>query len=75
MRPSRSFEHRPWFIVPVIPNAEKRYLHWNIVLISALVFIVIGVFVMTVIPDLGHLVSGTSVSQKAPVAGGANHAD
>jgi len=67
MRRSTLFEHRAWFIVPVRPGMERGYRRWNIVLISALAFIVIGVFVMTLTPELGHATSGTSGVHKASV--------
>ena len=76
MRGYRDFEHRPWFIAPVVPHIERRYRRWDIALISALIFIVIGVFVVTMTPEVGHARTSTSASQNAPpVARGANHAD
>jgi hypothetical protein len=75
MRRFRNFEHRPWFILPHIPHIERRYRRWDIAVIAALVFIVIGVFVMTMTPELGHMVSSATANQNAPVASGANHAD
>jgi hypothetical protein len=75
MRDFRNYEHRPWFILPAVPNIERRYRRWDVVLISALAFIVIGVFVMTMTPELGVAGTHASVSQKAPMASGANHAD
>ena len=75
MRRFKNFEHRPWFILPVVPHIERRYRRWDVALISALVFIVIGVFVMTMTPELGHAVSTNSPAQTAPAFSGANHAD
>jgi hypothetical protein len=76
MRRFKNFEHRPWFILPVVPHIERRYRRWDVALISALIFIVIGVFVMTMTPELGHAGTSTSsASQKVPVPSGANHAD
>jgi hypothetical protein len=54
MRRYIDFDHRPWFIVPVRPGLEKNYWRWNIALISALLFIVVGVFVMTMTPGLSR---------------------
>jgi serine protease Do len=54
MRQNRDFEHQPWFLVPVRPGAEMNFRRWNLWMISALIFVVIGVFVMTTTPELGH---------------------
>jgi serine protease Do len=54
MRQNRDFEHQPWFLVPVRPGAERKVRQWNVWMISALIFVVIGVFVMTTTPELGH---------------------
>jgi len=75
MRRFKNLEHRPWFILPVVPHIERRYRRWDVALISALVFIVIGVFVMTMTPELGHAVSTNSPAQTAPASSGAKHAD
>jgi hypothetical protein len=75
MRPFRNFEHRPWLILPAVPHIERRYRGWDVALISALVFVVIGVFLMTMTPELGHAVSTNAPTQAAPATSGANHAD
>jgi len=54
MRQDRDFEHPPWFLGPVRPGAERNVRRWNVWMISALIFVVIGVFVMTTTPELGH---------------------
>jgi membrane-associated protease RseP (regulator of RpoE activity) len=54
MRQNWDFDHQPWFLVPVRPGADRRAKKWNVWLISALIFVVIGVFVMTTTPELGH---------------------
>jgi S1-C subfamily serine protease len=58
MRRMEDFDRRPWMIVPVLPGMERSYQRWNIALISALVFLVVGVFVMTLTPELGHAAAG-----------------
>jgi S1-C subfamily serine protease len=58
MRRMKDFEHRPWMIVPVLPGMERSYRRWNIALISALTFLVAGVFAMTLTPELGHAAAG-----------------
>ena len=60
------FEHRPWFLVPVLPGMDRNFTRWNIALISALLFIVIGVFAMTLTPEWGHAASQSASAQKAP---------
>jgi serine protease Do len=54
MRQNWDFEHQPWFLVPVRPGADRRAKKMNVWMISALIFIVIGVFVMTTTPEIGH---------------------
>lgn len=58
MKRPEDFERRPWFIVPVTPGRERIMRRWNIALISALIFIVMGVFAMTMTPELGHAAAG-----------------
>jgi serine protease Do len=58
MKRPEDFEDHPWFIIPVPPGREPIMRHWNIALISALAFIVLGVFAMTMTPELGHAAAG-----------------
>lgn len=53
------FDHRPWFVVPVRPGAEKSWRRWNYALIAALAFIVIGIFAMTVTSEFEASASNT----------------
>jgi hypothetical protein len=72
MRRYIDFDHRPWFIVPVRPGMEKNYWRWNVALISALLFIVLGVFVMTMTPELSR---ASAHMHKVPVAAQSNTGD
>ena len=58
MKRSDDFEEHPWVIVPVVPGRERTLRRWNIAMISALVFVVMGVFAMTITPELGHASAG-----------------
>ena len=58
MKRSDDFEEHPWLIVPVVPGRERTLRRWNIAMISALVFVVMGVFAMTITPELGHASAG-----------------
>jgi serine protease Do len=58
MKRPDDFDEHPWFIVPVPPGRERIIRRWNIALISALAFIVLGVFAMTMTPELGHAAAG-----------------
>ena len=58
MKRSDDFEEHPWLIVPVVPGRERTLRRWNIAMISALVFVVMGVFAMTITPGLGHASAG-----------------
>lgn len=53
----KEFDHRPWFLVVVRPGTETNQRRWNIALIAALSFLVLGVFSMTILPELGHAYS------------------
>lgn len=53
MRPRKEFDHRPWMIVPVRAGSLD-YHRSDVALIVALAFMVMGVFVMTLTPELGH---------------------
>lgn len=53
MRRPVEFEHRPWFLVPFHPEMHLSFRRWNLWLISALIFIVLGVFAMTMTAGLG----------------------
>ena len=66
MKRSDDFEQRPWFLVPVLPGMDRNFTRWNIALISALLFIVIGVFAMTLTPEWEHATSQSASAQKAP---------
>jgi hypothetical protein len=44
-------EYQPWFIVPVKPGLDENCRRWNLALIAALAFIVMGVFFMTMTPE------------------------
>jgi hypothetical protein len=68
----QDFDHRPWLIVPAIPHIEGRYRRWDIALISALVFIVIGAFLIGISPQLSHASAGT---HQNTAASHANRAD
>jgi hypothetical protein len=66
MKRSDDFEDRPWFLVPVLPGKDRNFERWNIALISALLFIVMGVFAMTLTPEWGNATASHSASaQKA----------
>jgi serine protease Do len=58
MKRPEDFEDHPWLIIPVPPGREPIMRRWNLALISALVFIVLGVFAMTITPELGHAAAG-----------------
>lgn len=58
MKRSDDFEEHPWLIVPVIPGRERTIRRWNIATISALIFVVLGVFAMTITAELGHASAG-----------------
>jgi len=62
VRRSQKFEHRAWMIVPVRVGSLD-YHRSNVALISALAFIVMGVFVMTLTPELGHAAAASSALQ------------
>ena len=72
MKRTEDFEDHPWFIIPVPPGREPIMRSWNIALISALAFIVLGVFAMTLTPELGHASAGfhyvPSKIEKAPAS-------
>jgi S1-C subfamily serine protease len=61
MKRSEDFEDHPWFIVPVTPGEEPRIRRWNIALIAALAFVVLGVFAMTITPELEHAAAGKDI--------------
>ena len=58
MKRPEDFEDHPWFLVPVRPGREPIMRRWNFVLISALVFLVLGVFAMTMTPEPWHAAAG-----------------
>lgn len=59
MRTVKEFDDRPWMIVPVRVGSLD-YHRSNVALISALAFIVIGVFVMTLTPGFERLAAAAT---------------
>jgi len=70
MRRTEDFEDHPWLILPAVPGAERKFKRWNVWLISALVFLVVGVFIMTMTPELGH---ATAKMHNVPTGTSAQH--
>jgi hypothetical protein len=66
MKRDRDFEDHPWFIIPVPPGREQSYHRWNLALISVLMFVVLGVFAMTLIPELAHATRATTAQHHRP---------
>lgn len=66
MKRSDDFQQRPWFLVPVLPGMDRNFARWNIALISALLFIVMGVFAMTLTPEWENAASQSASAPKAP---------
>jgi len=48
-----------WLLIPVDPAFVASFRRWNIVISSALSFIVLGVFAMAFAPHPGHAASAT----------------
>jgi len=50
---------QPWYITPVTPGADARFRRWNLVIISILAAIFLGLFVALAIPQT----NGSAVHQ------------
>jgi len=61
---------RAWYFVPARPEAEARFRRWNIVIITLLAMLVVGLFLTIVIPRAST--SATFASQM-PVKASAHH--
>ena len=42
---------QPWYIVPVKPGADARFHRWDLLIISILAALVLGLFFAVVIPQ------------------------
>ena len=47
----RDPDFEPWYFLPRDPYAEARFRRWNIVIISILGLLVLGLFLTVVIPN------------------------
>jgi serine protease Do len=63
MRSSNS-EPLLWHFIPVKPGMEVNFRRWNIALISILTMLVLGVFVIAIVPQSAH---SASAANKVPL--------
>jgi hypothetical protein len=47
----RNSDPQPWFIVPVKPGADAKFRRWNLVIISILAALVLGLFLAAISPQ------------------------
>jgi hypothetical protein len=64
MRPSDP-DFPPWNFLPVNPASEQRFRRWNIVIITLLGLLVLGLLLTAVVPQSSPT-SSSSAARKAP---------
>jgi hypothetical protein len=68
----RNSDPQPWFIVPVKPGADSNFRRWNVVIISILAALVLGLFLAAISPQpqgTAHHKAPAKIHQKlAPVS-------
>lgn len=57
---SNNYDSRPWFLTAAKPGMEVSFRRWNLIVISFLAFLVVGVFIAGLAPPLSHAVPATS---------------
>ncbi len=60
---SKNSEPSPWHFVATKPGAEASFRRWNLVVISILALLVLGVLTVALIPEMGSAVSATTNSR------------
>lgn len=54
MRKRSESDRLPWFLGAIEPKVDASFRRWSVGLIAMLAFLVLGVFTMTITPELGH---------------------